>query len=174
MRAYNWYLLFTVVWSFFAAQAAILHTLNVGFASVSGFGGFLAGTIAARSTIQGIEKKGEYRQSRNRLLLGLGLALVINGVWVYGIISGAIPMLPIFSVYAALPAVYLAGVVNFRRWELKNGKEIHSEGFWVGTFYAIPKGLTWQEQYQYRYEQRERLRARNSAGGAATNKPHSD
>ena len=71
---------------------------------------------------------------------------------------------------AGIPAVYLGGAVTFRRWELKNGKEIQWEGAWVGTFYALPKGLTWQERYQYRYEQRERSRARNLAEEATTNK----
>ena len=74
------------------------------------------------------------------------------------------------SVYAALPALYLGGAVTFRRWEMKNGKEIQWEG---RTFYAIPKGLTWQEQYMYRYQQRERLRARNSAEAPAPNHPSS-
>ena len=74
------------------------------------------------------------------------------------------------STYAAIPAIYLGAALIFRRWELKNGKEIQWEGTWTGTFYAIPKGLTWQERYQYRYE-RDRLRLRNLAEEAATNKP---
>ena len=97
--------------------------------------------------------------------------MVIIAVSGYVIETEAIPLSvlsQVLSVYAALPTIYLAGAVTFRRWELKNGKEIHWEGTWTGTFYAIPKGLTWQERYQYRYEQRERLRAGNSAERATT------
>jgi len=106
-------------------------------------------------------------------VLVLGVGVVVGGVLVYLIESGAISfsMLSQFmSVYAGIPAIYLGGAVTFRRWELKNGKEIQWEGAWVGTFYALPKGLTWQERYQYRYEQRERSRPRNLAEEAATNK----
>ena len=151
--------------------AAGLHPLNVGIASVSGIGGFLAGAILARGTIREIEKKGEYRSSRNRLLLVLGVGLVIIAVFGYVIESETIPLsiLSQFpSVYAALPAAYLVEAVIFRRWELKNGKEIRWEETWIGALYAIPKGLTWQERYQYRYEQRERLRTGNPAERATT------
>jgi len=172
LRAYTSYLSFAIVWSLIAAlQAAGLHPLNVGIASVSGIGGFLTGAIAARGTIREIEKKGEYHTSRNRLILTLGVGLVIIAVSGYVIETEAVPLSvlsQVLSVYAVLPALYLAGAVTFRRWELKNGKEIHWEGTWIGTFYAIPKGLTWQERYQYRYEQRERLRAGNSVERATT------
>jgi len=172
LRAYTSYLSFAIVWSLIAAlQAAGFHPLNVGVASVSGIGGFLTGAIAARGTIREIEKKGEYHTSRNRLLWALGVGLVIIAVSGYVIETETIPksvLSQVLSVYAVLPGTYLAGAVIFRRWELKNGKEIHWEGTWTGTFYAIPKGLTWQERYQYRYEQRERLRAGNSAERATT------
>jgi len=172
LRAYTSYLSFAIVWSLIAAVAAAgLHPLNVGIASVSGIGGFLAGAILARGTIREIEKKGEYRSSRNRLLLVLGVGLVIIAVFGYVIESETIPLsiLSQFpSVYAALPAAYLVEAVIFRRWELKNGKEIRWEETWIGALYAIPKGLTWQERYQYRYEQRERLRTGNPAERATT------
>src|SRR5213083_2805189 len=47
------------------------------------------------------------------------------------------------------------------------------EGAWIGTFYAIPKGLTWQEQYTYRDQQRERMRAGNPPEPTAPNNPPS-
>jgi len=174
LRAYRGYLSFALLWSFIAAaQAPGLHPLNVGIASVSGIVGFLSGAINTRGTIRGIEKKGEYHASRNRLLLLLGIGLVIIAVFVYVADSGWIPwsiLQQLMSTYAAIPAIYLGAALIFRRWELKNGKEIQWEGTWTGTFYAIPKGLTWQERYQYRYE-RDRLRLRNLAEEAATNKP---
>ena len=111
--------------------------------------------------------------SRTRLLLGIGLIFAVGAVALYEIISEAIPLsilAQFMSLYAAIPAVYLGGAVIFRRWELKKGKEIQWEGAWVGTFYAIPRGLSWQERYQYRYE-RDRLRPRNLAEEAAANKP---
>ncbi len=154
-------------------QVANFHSLNVVIASVSVIVGFLSGAILVRATTRGIEKKGEYHPSRNRLVLVLGVGVVVGAVLVYLIESGAISfsMLSQFmSVYAGIPAIYLGGAVTFRKWELKNGKEIQWEGAWVGTFYAIPKGLTSQERYQYRYEQRERSRPRNLAEEAATNK----
>ena len=147
--------------------------MNVVIASVSVIGGVLSGAILARATTRGIEKKGEYHPSRKRLVLLLGIGSDVGAVLVYLIESGAIPfsiLSQFISVYAGVPAIYLGGAVTFRRWELKNGKEIQWEGAWVGTFYAIPKGLTWQERYQYRYEQRERSRPRNLAEEAATNK----
>ena len=174
MRAYRGYLSFAIGWSLIAAvQVANFHSLNVVIASVSGIGGFLSGTLNTRGTIRGIEKKGEYHPSRNRLVLLLGVGLVVGAVLVYVIESEAISfsiLSQFMSMYAGIPAIYLGGAVTFRRWELKNGKEIQWEGAWVGTFYAIPKGLTWQERYQYRYEQRERSRPRNLAEEAATNK----
>jgi len=161
-------------------QAAAFYPLNVGIASVSGIGGFLAGASAARSIIQGIEKKGEYRQSRKRILLwfglGLGAVSVILAILFYLIVSETVPLnilTQFYSVYTALPALYLGGVVTFRSWELKKGKEIHWEGAWIGTFYAIPKGLTWQEQYTYRDQQRERMRAGNPPEPTAPNNPPS-
>ncbi len=147
-------------------QAAVNYRLNVGIASVSGIGGFLAGATLARGTTREIERKGEDHPSRGRLLFALGAGLVIIVVLGYMIESEAIPfsiLSQFMSIYAALPALYLGGAVTFRRWELKKGKEIQWEGAWIGTFYAIPKGLTWQEQYMYRYEQRERSLARTSA-----------
>ena len=176
-RAYRSYLSFTIVWSFIAVlQAAVNYRLNVGIASVSGIGGFLAGATLARGTTRGIERKGEDHPSRGRLLFALGAGLVIIVVLGYMIESEAIPfsiLSQFMSIYAALPALYLGGAVTFRRWELKNGKEIQWEGAWIGTFYAIPKGLTWQEQYIYRYQQRERMRARNPPEPAAPNNPPS-
>ena len=175
MRAYRSYLSFAILWSFIAAvQVANFHSLNVVIASVSGIGGFLSGAILARATTRGIERKGEYHPSRNRLVLVLGVGLVVGAGLVYMIESGAIPfsiLSQFMSMYVGIPAIYLGGAVTFRRWELKNGKEIQWEGAWVGTFYAIPKGLTWQERYQYRYEQRERSRPRNLAEEAASNTP---
>ncbi len=172
LRAYRGYLSFAIVWSFIAAvQAAGFHPLNVGIASVSGIGGFLSGAILARGTIRGIEKKGEYHPSRNRLLLAFAVGLVIIVVLGYVIESEWIPLSilqQLMSTYAAIPTLYLAGAMTFRRWESKNGKEIQWEGTWTGTFYAIPKGLTWQERYQYRYE---RDRLRHLTEEAATNKP---
>jgi len=174
LRAYHGYLSFTIGWTFIVAlQAAVLYPLNVGIASVSGIGGFLVGATLARGTTRGIERKGEDRPSRGRLLFALGAGLVIFAILVYLIESEAIPLSILrqfMSVYAALPALYLGGAVTFRRWEMKNGKEIQWEG---RMFYAIPKGLTWQEQYMYRYQQRERLRARNSAEAPAPNHPSS-
>lgn len=177
-RAYRSYLSFSIVWSFIAVlQVVGNYRLNVGIASVGGIGGFLAGATLARGTTRGIERKGEDHPSRGRLLFALGAGLVIIAVLGYVIESEAIPFSILsqsMSAYTALPALYLGGALTFRRWELKNGKEIHWEGAWIGTFYAIPKGLTMQEQYMYRYEQRERLRARNSAGAAAPNEPPSE
>jgi len=155
-------------------QAAAFHPLNVGIASVSGIGGFLSGAILARNTVRGIEKKGEYHPSRKRLLLALVVVLVIIAVLVYLIESGAMLwsiLSQFMSMYAAVPAVYLGGAVTFRRWEMKNGKEIQWEGAWVGTFYAIPKGLSWQERYQYRYERQERLRTGNSGEPSTSDGP---
>ena len=101
---------------------------------------------------------------------------VILAILFYLIVSETVPLnilTQFYSVYTALPALYLGGVVTFRSWELKKGKEIHWEGAWIGTFYATPKGLTWQEQYIYRYQQRERMRARNPPEPAAPNNPPS-
>src|SRR5207247_6447829 len=84
--------------------------------------------------------------------LGLGAVSVILAILFYLIVSETVPLnilTQFYSVYTALPVLYLGGVVTFRSWELKKGKEIHWEGAWIGTFYAIPKGLTWQEQYTY-------------------------
>jgi hypothetical protein len=107
--------------------------LNVVIASVSGIGGVLSGAINTRGTIRGIEKKGEYHPSRNRLVLLLGVGLVVGAVLVYVIESGAISfsiLSQFMSMYAGIPAIYLGGAVTFRRWELKNGKEIQWEGAW--------------------------------------------
>jgi predicted permease len=154
LRAYHSYLAFAIVWSFFAVmEAAVLHPLNVYIASVSGSLGFASGAISTGRLIQGIEKKGEYRQSRKNLLLALGLAIVIGAVLIYVIISETIPLSIVEqfeSFYTVLPAFYFGYAITFRRWELKNGKEIHFEGAVIGTFYAIPKGLTWQQQFEYR------------------------
>jgi len=159
-----------------AVQVAGFHLLNVYIASVSAFGGFTAGAISTGRLTRGIEKNGEYRLSRNRLLLVLGLAIPTGAALMFVIVSGAIPlsiMMQFYSFYSAIPALYFGGVITFRRWELKNGKEIHWEGAWIGTFYAVPKGLTWQQQLDYRNEQRFR-RAGNPADQAVTDKPHSD
>ncbi|OLE71170.1 hypothetical protein AUF78_03275 [archaeon 13_1_20CM_2_51_12] len=103
MRAYTSYLSFAIVWSLIAAlQAAGFHPFNVGIASVSGIGGFLTGTIAARGTIREIEKKGEYHTSRNRLILTLGVGLVIIAVSGYVIETEAVPL----SVLSQVLSVY--------------------------------------------------------------------
>ncbi len=71
-------------------QVANFHSLNVVIASVSGIGGLLSGAILARATTRGIERKGEYHPSRNRLVLVLGVGLVVGAGLVYLIESGAI------------------------------------------------------------------------------------
>src|SRR6266700_1297183 len=145
LRAYRGYLSFAIVWSFIAAvQAAGFHPLNVGIASVSGIGGFLSGAILARGTIRGIEKKGEYHPSRNRLLLAFAVGLVIIVVLGYVIESEWIPLSilqQLMSTYAAIPTLYLAGAMTFRRWESKNGKKFNGKERGQERSTPSPKGL---------------------------------
>jgi hypothetical protein len=148
-----------------------LHQFNVWIASIAGIGAFVVGVVSARSTAKRIEKNGgEYRSSRKRVLLGLGLALAFVALLSYLFVSEALSLstlLQFNSVYVAVPALYFGGAVAFGTWEVRNGKEIRWEG---GTFYSIPKGLSRQEQYQYRNEQHNRVHAKHSGEQGATGK----
>ena len=151
-----------------------LHPFNVGVASAAGTGAFLVGVVSARSTAKRIEKNGgEYRPSRNRTLLGLGLvaaSVALLFYLFYLVFSGAVSLgwlLQFNSAYIGVPALYFGGAVGFGTWEVRNGKEIHWEG---RTFYSVPTGLSWQEQYQYRNEHRARILTNNSGEREATGK----
>ena len=143
----------------------------MGVALVAGVGGFVAGVVSARGTAGRIEKNGgEYRASRKRILIVVGLGLAFGALLFYLILSEALSLntlLQFNSVYVAVPALYVGRAVGFGTWEVRNGKEIHWEG---RTFYSVPKGLSWQEQYQYRSKQRTRIRTKNSAEQEATGK----
>src|SRR5207245_4141559 len=76
-------------------------------------------------------------------------------------------LLQYYSAYVGVPALYFGIAVGFRTWEARSGKEILSEG---RTFYSMPKGLSWQEKYQYRAEQWYRLRIKNSGEQEASSK----
>ena len=171
MRAYRGNLGFAVGWSFIATVQAGLHPFNVGLALVAGIGGFVAGVVSARGTAERIEKNGgEYRSSRKRTLIVVGLGLAFGALLFYLIFSGALSLntlLQVYSVYVAVPAIYFGGAVGFELWEARNEKEIHWEG---RTFYSLPKGLSSQEKYQYRAEQWYRLRTRNLGQQEATSK----
>ena len=143
----------------------------MGVALVAGIGGFVAGVVSARGTAGRIEKNGgEYRASRKRILIVVGLGLAFGALLFYLILSEALSLntlLQFNSVYVAVPALYVGRAVGFGTWEVRNGKEIHWEG---RTFYSVPKGLSWQEQYQYRNEQRTRILTKNSGEQDATGK----
>jgi hypothetical protein len=163
LRAYRGNLGFAIGWSFIALIQAGLHPFNVGLASVAGIGGFVAGVVSARGTAERIEKNGgEYRASRIRTLIVVGIGLAFGALLFYLIFSGALSLntlLQVYSVYVGLPALYFGEAVGFEIWEARNEKEIHWEG---RTFYSLPKGLSLQEKYQYRADQWYRLRTRNS------------
>ena len=143
----------------------------MGVALVAGVGGFVAGVVSARGTAGRIEKNGgEYRASRKRILFVVGLGLAFGVLLFYLIFSGALPLntlLQYYSAYVGVPALYFGIAVGFRTWEARSGKEILSEG---RTFYSMPKGLSWQEKYQYRAEQWYRLRIKNSGEQEASSK----
>ena len=159
LRVYQWHLGFAVLWSFTAALQAGHRPFNIGVASVAGGGAFVLGVIAASGTAKRIEKNGgEYRPSRKRTLLVLGLGLAFGALLFYLLFSEALSMntlLQFSSLYVAVPALYFGGAVGFGTWEVRNSKEIQWEG---RTYYSVPKGLSWQEKYQYRNEQRNRIR----------------
>jgi hypothetical protein len=159
LRAYQWHLILGIIWSFTAGVEVGLHPLNVGVASAAGTGAFVVGVVSARSTAKRIEKNGgEYRPSRNRTLLGLGLVAASVALLFYLVFSGAVSLgwlLQFNSAYIGVPALYFGGAAGFGRWEVRNGKEIHWEG---RTFYSVPKGLSSEAQYYYRIERRSRGR----------------
>lgn len=171
LRAYRGNLIFGIVWSFTATVQAGLHSFNVGLALVAGFGGFVAGVVSARGTAERIEKNGgEYRASRKRTLIVVGLGLAFGALLFYLIFSAAISLntlLEFYSLYVGIPALYFGIAAGFRMSEARNEKEIHWEG---QTFYSLPKGLSLQEKYQYRAEQWYRLRTRNSGQQEAPSK----
>jgi len=171
LRVYQWNLVFGIVWSFIATIQVGLHPFNVGVALVAGIGGFVAGVVSARGTAGRIEKNGgEYRASRKRTLIVVGLGLAFGALLFYLILSEALSLnalLEFYSLYVGIPALYFGIAVGFRTWEARNGKEIMWEG---RTFYSVPKGLSSQEKYQYRAEQWYRLRIRNSGEQEASSK----
>jgi drug/metabolite transporter (DMT)-like permease len=168
LRAYQWNLILAILWLFTATIQAGLHPFNVGVAFVAGIGAFIVGVVASRGTAKRIEKNGgEYRPSRRRTLFALGLGLAFGALLFYLLFSEALSLNTILqfnSVYVAVPALYFGGAVGFGMWEVRNGKEIQWEG---RTWYSVPKGLSWQERYQYRNEQRNRVRTGNSGEQAA-------
>jgi hypothetical protein len=170
-RAYQWHLIFALLWSFTATIQAGLHPFDVGIALVAGFVAFVAGVVLARSTGKLIEKNGgEYRASRKRTLFVLGLGLAFGALLFYMLFSGALSLnilLQFYSAYVGVPALYFGEAVGFRRWEVRNGVKIHWEG---RTFYSVPKGLSWQEKYQYRNEQHTRIRTKQSGEQEAAGK----
>jgi len=163
LRAYQWNLIFGIVWSFTATIQAGLHSSNLGVAFVAGVAGFVAGIVSARGTAARIEKNGgTYRASRKRTLFVVGLGFAFGVLLFYLIFSGVLSLntlLQVYSLYVGLPALYFGIAVGFRTSEARYGKEILWEG---RTFYSVPKGLSWQEKYQYRAEQWYRLQNRNS------------
>jgi hypothetical protein len=171
LRAYQWNLVFGIVWSFTATIQLGLHSFNVGVALVAGVGGFGAGVVSARGTAGRIEKNGgAYRASRRRTLFLVGLALALGALLFYLIFSAALSLntlLRFYSLYVGIPALYFGIAVGFRMSEARNGKEILWEG---RTWYSVPKGLSWQEKYQYRAEQWYRLRIMNSGEKEASSK----
>ena len=148
-----------------------LHPFNVVVASVASIGAFVVGVVSARSTAKRIEKNdGEYRPSRRRTLFGLCLGLAFGALLFYLLFSEGLFLstpLQFNSVYVAVPALVFGRAVGFGTWEVRNGKEIQWEG---RTSYSVPKGLSWQEKYQYRTEQRNRVRTKNSGEQEATGK----
>ena len=102
--------------------------------------------------------------------LGLGLAFAFGAFLFYLLFSEALSLSTLIqfnSVSVAVPALFFGWAVGYGTWEDRNGKEIHWEG---RTFYSVPKGLSWQEKYQYRTEQRNRVRTKNSGEQEATGK----
>ena len=160
-----------MIWLFTAAIQAGFRQFNVGVASVFGIGAFVVGVISARGRAKRIEKNGgEYRPNRKETLLGLGLAFAFGAFLFYLLFSEAVSLSTLMqfnSVSVAVPALFFGWGVGYRTWEVRNGKEIHWEG---RTFYSVPKGLSWQEQYQYRNEQRTRVLTKNSGEQEATGK----
>ena len=171
LRAYQWHLILAIIWSFTAAIQAGFHQFNIGVASVFGVGAFVVGVISPRGNVKRIEKNGgEYRPNRKWAFLGLGLAFVFGAFLFYLLFSEALSLTTLIqfnSVYVAIPALVFGWAVGYGTWEVRNGKEIHWEG---RTFYSVPKGLSWQEQYQYRSEQRTRILTKNSREQEATGK----
>jgi len=171
LRAYRWHLIFAALWSLTATIQVGLHPFNVGVALVAGVGGFAAGVVSGRGTAGRIEKNGgEYCASRKRVLFVVGLGLAFGALLFYLILSEALSLntlIQFYSLYVGIPALYFGIAVGFRTWEARNGKEILSEG---RTFYSVPKGLSWQEKYQYRAEQWYRLRIKNSGEQEASSK----
>jgi hypothetical protein len=171
LRAYQWHLIFGVLWSLTVAVQVGLHPFNNDVASAFGIGAFAVGVVSARGTAGRIGKNGgEYRPSRKRTLFGLGLGSVFVAFLVYLLVSEALSLstlLQFNSVIVAIPGLYFGGAVGFGTWEVKIGVEIHWEG---RTFYSVPKGLSWQEKYQYRNEQRNRVLTKNSGEQEATRK----
>ena len=171
LRAYRWHLIFAALWSLTATIQVGLHPFNVGVALVAGVGGFVAGVVSGRGTAGRIEKNGgEYRASRKRVLFVVGLGLAFGALLFYLILSEALSLntlLRFYSLYVGIPALYFGIAVGFLTWEARNGKEILSEG---RTFYSVPMGLSWQEQYQYRNEQRSRILTKNSGEQEASSK----
>jgi len=171
LRAYQWHLILATIWSLTAAIQAGFHQFNVGVASVFGIGAFVVGVISARGNVKRIEKNGgEYRPNRKRTFLGLCLAFAFGAFLFYLLFSEALSLTTLIqfnSVFVAIPALVFGWAVGYGTWEIRNGKEIHWEG---RTFYSVPKGLSWQEQYQYRNEQRSRILTKNSGEQEAPGK----
>src|SRR5207253_7942405 len=134
-------------------------------------GASVVGVISARGNVNRIEKNGgEYRPNRKRTFLVLGLAFPFGAFLFYLLFSEALSLstpIQFNSLFVAIPALVFGWAVGYGTWEVRNGKEIHWEG---RTFYSVPKGLSWQEEYQYRNEQRTRIRTKNSGEQEATGK----
>ena len=171
LRASQWNLIFAILWSLTATVQAGLHPFNVGIALVAGFGAFVVGVASSRSTAERVEKNGgEYRPSRRRTLFGLGFGFAFGALLFYLLFFEALSLnslLQFNSVSVAVPGLYFGGAVGFGTWEVRNGKEIQCEG---RTFYSVPKGLSWQEQYQYRTEHRNRVRTKDSGDQETTDR----
>lgn len=159
------------IWLFTAAIQAGLRQFNVGVALVAGVGAFVVGVISARGRAKRVEKNGgEYRPNRKRTFLGLGLAFAFGAFLFYLLFSEVLSLNTLVqfnSVNVAIPGLFFGWALGYGTWEVRNGKEIHWEG---RTYYSVPKGLSWQEQYQYRNEQRTRILTRNLGEQEATGK----
>ena len=81
----------------------------MGVALVAGIGGFVAGVVSARGTAGRIEKNGgEYRASRKRILIVVGLGLAFGALLFYLILSEALSLntlLHFYSLYVGIPAL---------------------------------------------------------------------
>src|SRR5260370_41693788 len=100
----------------------------------------------------------------------MGLAFAVGEFLFYLLFSEALSLSTLIefnSVSVAVPALFFGWALGYGTWEVRNGKEIHWEG---RTFYSVPKGLSWQEQYQYRNGQRTRILPENSGEQGATGK----